>query len=62
MIISPSMAIEGCSVTDYLLEVTRVCGCGEKASEDPWRVLGSERRSGIITSSSSCYKLVMTRS
>lgn len=30
MIISPNMAIQGCSVTDYLLEVTRVCGCGEK--------------------------------
>jgi len=30
MIISPNMVIQGCSVTDYLLEVTRVCGCGEK--------------------------------
>ncbi|CAK9016123.1 unnamed protein product [Durusdinium trenchii] len=30
MIISPNMTIEGCSVTDYLLEVTRVCGSAEK--------------------------------
>ncbi|CAE7576699.1 MYO10, partial [Symbiodinium sp. CCMP2456] len=30
MMISPNMSIQGCSVTDYLLEVTRVCSRGEK--------------------------------